>query len=615
MFRSRSRPLWVLCLVALIVGGVPGVSAALSDTARFTGDLAVPQDFAGLQEDFFVLSGAMDIGGDTEGPVFLLDDRGSRFRVPLLRLYDMGDEVALARSEPVLEIVGGTLEPDAGADFLWAAKNLSVDARSPYSTAFLFDLLSHVDPALFDYTGQEGPFPPTVVSTLGTDAWSLRMRDTERSFYFPLSAAGFTLRDAAGEIIEPETTASDTQWLVSMRGVVREDGTPATVEASLLGAGAAIPLEGGVSVAFAQAEEADFHAGFSVDAFAAFIERFLGLRDATPDLPGPPSEEGRDIAERCAEEPEPTEECRAYYEEYHNTTQDPRRGLGPGLAGFYGSSPDDPDPLSAQNEQPEGPAEGDGTTGGGPGATAAAIREGMGVVKELGVFANGLLVGNPRGQLTTAGSAYTDPGLTILRFTELSLHTTVTHTVGIEGRQVFTYADSEVPHDTAGLSLGPIFLPLWSIALWLVAIGALLASRYWSLRDRDDPLTHRLAVPAVAVHVLLAVVAFVLFDLEVRHLIGTSFLTSIGIFAASPGYVAATAVGPLTLAGAELGLWGFAWVLFGLPVKLVGRSVLLMAGLMKPTWHFAAGLGAFCTWLFGAPMIVPLVATGIAIFT
>jgi hypothetical protein len=104
-------------------------------------------------------------------------------------------------------------------------------------------------------------------------------------------------------------------------------------------------------------------------------------------------------------------------------------------------------------------------------------------------------------------------------------------------------------------------------------------------------------------HVLALVLAFILWDFELKHFLGTSLL---GIFT-SGGLGQGTAL--IITAFFELVPFGMAGLMFGLPVRFVVNNGLKLGGLKK-AGGIGKGVGNLATWGLGAPFI-PFFLNGI----
>lgn len=557
-----------LVLLVLLAAGlvtVPGATAAalrVNEPLPMEGTIEVPRTEAELQESFFLLAGALVVAGRTSGPIVALGtEDDTRFVAGRISVWDMEDPRALAEDRPAHRVEVGTLDPDVGASFFWGVEDVRVAGADAFSLSLFFDLLGSLpDMGPADPRG-DGPYPPALVSSMAEDPWTFETASENRSFYLPLGT-GFTVTGGNGT---PEHFTG-ARWMVTMRGAQ---------EADLRARAVAVPLAGTMALEYAPGTEEAFDRGFTTEKMAAFIDTLAafgeGFEGQGPQEP--PQEEGtfRDRpAARVTEEAD----------------------------------------LVARQPSGEGGDAGGNISGDGPPPQTLFGGLDLERIKDMGDLANGVVLGQVGGNFTVAGAQVTEPGPSLIRFTELSFGSFTPETARFEGHGSMVFTQGTVVAGEDAPTIGFLGLPALAWALYLIALGAWIGSRFWSWRDKDEALSNTLRPWALGALLVGTLVSFLLFDREIAFILGTSLIDQIGHNMASAGGATGVAV---TASAGTLGLvaliqfafWGIAMGLIGFPIRVIGRSALKVSGFTKATYGFASAVGAFFAWLLGARYILP----------
>lgn len=225
-------------------------------------------------------------------------------------------------------------------------------------------------------------------------------------------------------------------------------------------------------------------------------------------------------------------------------------------------------------------------------------------VRQLSPVLNGVVLGSAAEPLVdeqTLGPV----DFALIRFQKITLAPAGAQGVQGDGRSSFVLLGPEGFYTVkSGTQLGPFLVPAFSFVLWFLAAGAIAAG--FILR----PL---FAAPQVGgfglirlsglfFHAFAFVLAFVLWDAEIKRFLGTSLLTLFteGAF----GQYVSLAVAAVF----QLVPFALASLLFGMPIRFVINSGLKLGGL-KRARGVGKGVGNLATWALGAPFI-PLFLNG-----
>lgn len=225
-------------------------------------------------------------------------------------------------------------------------------------------------------------------------------------------------------------------------------------------------------------------------------------------------------------------------------------------------------------------------------------------IRQLSSILNGVLLGSAAEPLVdkhTIGPV----DFALIRFQRITLVPAAPLGAQGDGRSSFVLLGPEGFYTVkSGARMGPLLVPAFSFVLWLLAAGAIATGFV---------LKPLFAAPQVGgfglirlsglfFHAFAFVLAFVLWDAEIKRFLGTSLLTLFtqGAFGqyVSLGVAAVFQLVPFALAS----------LLFGMPIRFVINSGLKLGGL-KRARGVGKGVGNLATWALGAPFI-PLFLNG-----
>lgn len=232
------------------------------------------------------------------------------------------------------------------------------------------------------------------------------------------------------------------------------------------------------------------------------------------------------------------------------------------------------------------------------------------VFEALAPMLNGAIIGAlPNATIVVSGAAApTDlQGFAFVRASGLTLQPLDDGvTMRYTGEAQLLLFNKEFYSEKAAIRGGPLPIPVLAAMLWIIAAAAILLP--YLVRLPVGPTAPgvgaALRILGLVLNIGLAVLAFVLWDLETRSFLGTSLLTLLR------GGANPTGLGVGLVAGLQgLGLT-LAYLLLGLPVRLIANSALRLVQL-KRARGVGAGLGHVGSWGLGAPLM-PLFLTPLA---
>lgn len=220
----------------------------------------------------------------------------------------------------------------------------------------------------------------------------------------------------------------------------------------------------------------------------------------------------------------------------------------------------------------------------------------LGALRQIAPVLDGVLLGNLSQPVTVDGEPFQEAGWAFFRFDRLELAGgPEVNEVSVTGQGRLILVDGELYDERSAVELGPLHIPILSILLWLVAAGAIVASIFLKPFVGADNVKSfgLIRLLGLIFHILAIVAAFVLFDLEVKAVLGTSLLTI--LFAGGGGQGVALGL----VAFFQLLPFGLAVVFFGLPMRFLANAALRFGGL-KSAKGFGKGVGNLATWGLGA---------------
>lgn len=519
------RVLLALALVAVLLAPTVGAKPFLlrNDDQSAEGDFVIPRlGDEGWEKDLFVVTGRMEVVGETDGPFLYLNATDGVVedarRVEVYRVRG-----AQSYRDFVPQVFdNATVTFGNGSDVAWLPPTSDVDGEARFATAVFLDVLGgnqDLRRARASSITPSGLIASVHGGTFSTQA----LDDDEDGFLVPLSTgSSFTVHGerSAEDPFAPSTPPpaggenETTHVFAGKDFVVRFLGpVTSTVRTPLVH----LPFTVGAEARFAPAAEGDFEEGFDLGSF----QKLLG-----------------DVQTLAAGQ------------ERNDTSLD-----------------------SPEFQQ---------------------LEKG---IDDLAPLLNGVLIGSPRGEISVRGEDHEKSGLTVLRFTALTFtNDPPSDNVQWTGSSRVAYTDGGLQTSAEMVHVGPLFVPALGIVLWLVAIGLIVFAK-----SRNPPVNEaksaQAKIPAIVTWLVLLVVSFVLWDREVKYLLGTSLLSGGAGSGASAGAVAFV----------ELLPWSIAYFAFGLPIVLGAKSGLKFGGLDKRAKGFAKGAGALATWFLGSPYILPIV--------
>lgn len=577
--RVSQSALCVFVLALLLAAALPSASASgarLSDPQTFNGQLHIPAEGTPTGQ-FLLFSGKLQMEGTFSGPVFGVQTQaGSAIEGDVVRVYRSSDHASIAQKVPAFEFPNATLTPDDGAAFFWSVPDGTVAAAPEFTFAFLYNIEANLPKMEALIPPRDGPAPPSLIGQASDAPWTIAAPGDERSLYYPLSG-GFTITASNGTTQHFEAR----DWLVTIHGE-----TTAQIQA----AGLAVPFEEGNEAHLSRASPAAFANGFSVSR----LQGFLGVAAELAEGFEPPADlPDEEIDPACVADPRScagnltAEEMQAY-------------------AAMHEDGGNETDGENATAPKPESPPREDTRH------VETLPAEALGALESLAPLLNGAFLGLNGAEIQSGEASSATAGFSLVRYTSLTLSAQDAETVGYGGEAPFLFTDGHVQHDESVIRAGPIVIPILSAFLYLIAIGAYAATRVQTFRPLDEELTRKLWAPALISQWALLLVGFLLFDAEVRYVLGESLLGTLGFYgggttAAQTAHAGTMALtGPALILTVQMALWGAASLAFGLPITIIARSALKAGGLGKPTYGFALGIGAIFTWLLGTGIILPV---------
>lgn len=219
-------------------------------------------------------------------------------------------------------------------------------------------------------------------------------------------------------------------------------------------------------------------------------------------------------------------------------------------------------------------------------------------IGSIGPFFNGALLGHINGTFSFAGRDRTPGDITLLRYSTFTVGPGLnTTSMSYEGRGRFLLVGDRLASTQSVANVGPIPMPVISIVLWLLAIGAIVAGFLLKpFTPPPLPLFGFTRLIGWIAHGVLLLISLLLWDHEIKVLIGSSLLTLFANGAFGQG-VALAIIGSFEIVPLIL-----AFAFFGYPVRFLVNSGLKLVGL-KRARGIGKGLGDLAAWLLGAPFI------------
>lgn len=211
---------------------------------------------------------------------------------------------------------------------------------------------------------------------------------------------------------------------------------------------------------------------------------------------------------------------------------------------------------------------------------------------------NGALVGKLNGTFSLGAKPVDLGDFTFLRYSHLTVDGLNSTVVTYQGSGRFLLVGDGLATTKTVAALGPLRLPALSIFLWVLA-GAAIALGFVLkpfVRPEQIGAFGLIRLVGWIFHGLALLVALLLWDGEIKSLLGTSLLT---IFTGGAGGQGVA----LAIVGAfELVPLTFAFLFFAYPVRFVVNSLLKLGGIKKAR-GIGKGVGDLAAWGLGAPFI------------
>ncbi len=217
-------------------------------------------------------------------------------------------------------------------------------------------------------------------------------------------------------------------------------------------------------------------------------------------------------------------------------------------------------------------------------------------LRQIAPVLDGVLLGNLSQPVTVDGEPFRDAGWAFFRFDRMELAAgPAANEVSLAGESRLILVDGELYDERNAIHFGPLHVPVLSVILWVMAAGAIFAS--YSLK----PLVGASNVKSFGLirllgfifHILALVAAFILFDVEIKAVLGTSLLTI--LFTGGGGQGVSLGI----VAFFQLLPFGLAALFFGLPMRFIANAALRFGGLNSAK-GFGKGVGNLATWGLGA---------------
>lgn len=220
----------------------------------------------------------------------------------------------------------------------------------------------------------------------------------------------------------------------------------------------------------------------------------------------------------------------------------------------------------------------------------------LSALRDIAPVLDGVVLGNLSGPVRVDGEEFKAGGWSFIRFDRLEVAAVAGDaSVAISGESRLIAVDGDVYETRSAVELGPLHIPTLSILLWLVAAGAIVASIFLKPLVGASEVKNfgLIRLLGFIFHILAMVAAFILFDLEVKAVLGTSLLTLLLVGGGAQGM----ALG--LVAFFQLLPFALAAVFFGLPMRFIANSALRFGGL-RGAKGFGKGVGNLATWGLGA---------------
>lgn len=215
--------------------------------------------------------------------------------------------------------------------------------------------------------------------------------------------------------------------------------------------------------------------------------------------------------------------------------------------------------------------------------------------REISPILNGVLFGGVNNPVVDS-KARESAKLSLIRFGAMELAPTEGG-ARATGTSPFVIIGTGFYTTSSGFNLGILAIPSLSIVLWLLAAGAIVASFVLRPLVAPDQAGGMGTIRLIGIlfHALALILAFILWDAEIKQFLGTSLLTLLSEGGGKGAMFAITAVFELVPFWAAL-------LLLGMPVRFIVNSGLKLGGLKKAR-GIGKGVGDLAAWGLGAPFI------------
>lgn len=215
--------------------------------------------------------------------------------------------------------------------------------------------------------------------------------------------------------------------------------------------------------------------------------------------------------------------------------------------------------------------------------------------REIAPILNGVLFGGVENPIVDAKTR-DNVTLSLIRFAALDLSATQGG-ARAAGSSPFVLLGTGFHTTSSGFTFGVFAVPGMSILLWVLAAGAIVAG--FVLKPIVAPQQAggmgMIRLIGLGFHAVALVLAFILWDAEIRGFLGTSLITLLTGGDAPGAMLGITAV-------FEMVPFGMALLLLGMPIRFIINSGLKLGGLKKAR-GIGKGVGDLAAWGLGAPFI------------
>jgi hypothetical protein len=221
-------------------------------------------------------------------------------------------------------------------------------------------------------------------------------------------------------------------------------------------------------------------------------------------------------------------------------------------------------------------------------------------VRSIAPVLNGVFVGNMTSAAVVESKVFKAQGWAFVRFKSMGVLQSSSggDDLALSANARLILVDRDLYATQSKVDMGPLSIPTLSIILWILAIGAIVASIFMRPFVGAEQIKTYGFMPLLALvfHLLALVAAFILWDFEVKAFLGTSLIT---LF-----------LGGATGEAAALGLvglfqvlpFGLAMLFFGYPLRFITNAALKLGGLRKAK-GIGKGVGNLAAWGIGAAFL------------